>query len=108
MHFKPRRYEDTDTLFKDTKLLPLAKSLMLTSGKAIWKASKSLLPSTINTKFQKRDNSNSFHVPYRRIEVAQNCLSYQGVKSWNKIPKEIQSATSINSFKNKYKGHLLT
>ena len=107
IYYKPRRYEETDELFEMANVLPLKKSLMLTSGKTIWKASNSLLPPTINSYLHKRENSNSYYVPYRRIEIAQNCLSYQGIKAWNKIPENIQTATSLNSFKHKYKEHLL-
>ena len=107
INFKPKRYEDTISLFKQSKILPLKQCISLSSCKTIWKAANSLLPSTISSIFNQRADT-SFHLPYRRIDATQSCISYKGVQAWNKISVNIRSSTSLNLFKNKYKEFLLS
>ena len=108
INFKPRRYEDTNNLFAKNKILPLSQCLTLTSAKTIWKAANSLLPDTVSSLFHQRPNATSFYLPYRRITTTQDCIAYRGVQAWNKIPEDIRSAPSIQSFKTKFKESLLS
>ncbi len=106
MNFKKKRDETTE-LFKNDKILPLDKNLQLQSAKLIWKASNDLLPSPLNPLFKKRSHDNSFHLPYRRLDITQRCPSYQGVYMWNKTPKNIRASPSINTLKTNLKSYLL-
>jgi hypothetical protein len=40
-----------------------------------------------------------------RLEVRRNFFSLRVVEEWNRIPSTIKMASSVNSFKNKYKKH---
>ena len=106
MNFKKPDFKETDQLFKDNKILPLPSCLDLNSSKILWRADNSFLNAPINSLFTKRDNG-TFHVPHRRIDLTQACISYHGVQVWNRIPSEIRSAPSLNTFKGRYKEHLL-
>ena len=58
--------------------------------------------------FNMRDNSQTFHTPFKRLDVSQGSITYAGTKTWNQIPLDIRSSPSLNSFKIKYKEHLLS
>ena len=42
------------------------------------------------------------------LTICQNSIAVIGPKTWNSIPDEIKDSTSKNSFKRKYKNHLLS
>ena len=45
--------------------------------------------------------------PCRKTKQGQNCLSFIGPSTWNKLPDNIKNAKSLNSFKHKIKDHFL-
>ena len=51
-------------------------------------------------------NKNNLYTPRYHTARLQKSIKYQGVKIWNKIPSEIQNA-STKFFKKKFKNHLL-
>ena len=106
INFK-HKYHESAPLFKESKILPLDKNLQLNSSKIIWKSANSVLPTSVASIFQQREESDSFYVPFRRIDVTQNCITYRGVQNYNKLPSEIKSCKTLDTFKDKYKEHLL-
>ena len=106
MNFKKSDYKETDQLFKESKILPLSSCLNLNSSKVLWRAGNSFLNAPINSLFNKREN-NTFHLPHRRIDLTQSCISYHGVQVWNRLPSEIRSSPSLDTFKGRYKEYLL-
>ena len=50
---------------------------------------------------QKQTKISFFHA---KISIR---AKYAAVKNWNEIPVEIKTSISINTFRNKYKDHLL-
>ena len=105
MNFKPKHF-DPQELFVSDRVLPFEKNLQLSAGKLLWKARNNLLPSTVNSLFQKRTQNNSFHLPFKRLEISQQSSTYQGVQVWNSIPESIRSKKTLNSFKESFKKHL--
>ena len=105
MCFKNSR-ESAEPLFASKNILPFHKNLQLHAGKLLWKAANSYLCPSLNPLFHMRDDQSTFHVPHRRLDVSQNSITYAGVKTWNAIPSEIRSSTSLNCFKGKYKEYL--
>ena len=101
MNFMKKRDDDPYPLFKPNHLLRFDESLKLSSAKLLWKADNHLLPPTVNSIFNKSRKDNSFHVPYRRINLTQHCISYQGTQVWNRIPLRIRSANTINFLQDK-------
>ena len=106
MNFKNRDFKETDELFKGSKILPIALSKDLNNSKVLWKAGNDLLHPPLDSLFNKRPNG-TFHLPHRRIDLTQSCISYHGVQTWNRIPLDIRSSSSLDVFKNKYKQFLL-
>ena len=106
MSFK-KSCETTNPLFASKNILPFHKNLQLQAGKFLWRAANGYLCPTLRPLFNKRDDGSTFHVPHRRLDVSQNSVTYSGVKFWNATPVEIKSSSSLNTFKNKYKDHLL-
>ena len=105
MCFKNSR-ESAEPLFASKNILSFHKNLQLHAGKFFWKAANSYLCPSLNHLFHMRDDQSTFHVPHRRLDVSQNSITYAGVKTWNAIPPEIRSSTSLNCFKGKYKEFL--
>ena len=106
MNFKKRDFKETNNLFKGSKILPIALCKDLNASKVLWKAGNDVLHPPLNSLFNKRPNG-TFHLPHRRIDLTQSCISYHGVQTWNKIPNEIRSSSSLDVFKNKFKQFLL-
>ena len=102
------RRQPSKPLFERSKVLPLDKNLLLTTGKILWKASNSVLCPSLSDLFKKRDGNNTFHTPSKRLDVSQDSVTYAGTMSWNAIPDNIRSAPSLQNFKQKYKKHLLS
>ena len=105
MNFMKKR-DDPNSFFKADNLLRLDESLKLSSAKFIWKVQNHLVPPSIESIFTRR-NDLSFHVPHRRIDVTQHCISFNGIQVWNRIPQKIKLAKSISSLKINYKKFLL-
>ena len=101
-----KKQDDPYPFFKTDNILRIDQNVKLSSAKLLWKTSNKLVPPTIHSLFNSR-NKNCFHVPYRRIDLTQNCLSYKGTQSWNRIPQKIRSANTLNTFKVNYKKFLL-
>ena len=107
MNFKPKRYE-TPELFINNNILPFEQNLQLSSTKLLWKAKHNLLPPTVNSLFVPRADDRSFHLPFRRLEIAQQSPTYRGVQTWNKIPMSIRSKNSLDSLKTEAKPYLIS
>ena len=45
--------------------------------------------------------------PSRRTKQGQNCLSFIGPSTWNRLPTNIKDSNNVNSFKHKIKDYLL-
>ena len=108
INFKNRYFKDTDTLFKEMNALTLSQNLSLNNSKLLWQVDTNNMMSDLYPLFQKRqDDSHTFFLPYRRLHLTQSCISYRGVQVWNKIPKRIREANTLDTFKNNYKNYLL-
>jgi len=46
-----------------------------------------------------RSSKHSLHLPYRTSNQGQRGLSFMGPKIWNKLPSDIKTAGSVNTFK---------
>ena len=54
-------------------------------------------------------SGNYFDSSYHRLSLTQNqSISYQAPSNWRKIPESVKNATSLNTFKKRYKNLLLT
>ena len=53
-------------------------------------------------------DSDKFIIPRKSLESSKNFITYDGIKTWNQIPKDIIKSKSLNSFTKKYKEYLLS
>ena len=107
MNFKPKHFNPQE-LFINDGVLPFDENLQLSAGKLLWKAKNNLLPSTVNSLFQKRNQNNSFHLPFKRLEISQQSSTYKGVQVWNSLPESIKSNKKLCTFKTNLKKHLIS
>ena len=69
------------------------------------------MPSTFNLLFKTNSENHSyntrfatnFNIPNNKLEFGKKSISYQGVKIWNNIPKNIKYSGNIKHFKDTYK-----
>ena len=77
----------------------------------MYKYCNTLLPSTVKLLFKTNSENHSyitrfainFNIPNKKPEFGKKSISYQGVKIWNNIPKNIKNSGIINNFKDTYK-----
>ena len=100
-----RQDNQTTELFIKDKILPFTENLKFSTAKLFWKASNDNLPATLAPLLNKR-SSNTYHLPFRRIDTTQNSPIYQGVQVGNSIPAKIRSKSTLNAFKINYKNLL--
>ena len=106
INFKTKRYANMEELYKENKILPTRQCLSLKAGKMLWDVYQNKAPVNICSLFQKRHLK--FFQQYRRINLTQKCLTYEGVKMWNKIPSNICNCKIIASFQRELKKHLFS
>lgn len=46
-----------------------------------------------------RSSNNNLKLPFQKTKLGIQILSYVGPNTWNTLPNNLKSATSINSFK---------
>ena len=104
------RDELTQNHFKSLGILPLEKQYQLNKSVLIHKIYYGRTPSYLNKLIEKtteRYGSKKLKLPLCRIDLTQKSLAFSGSSIWNKLPKDITSITSPNSFKKQLKKFLL-
>ena len=108
-------YQHTTPLFNELKLLTIFEIFKLQLGIFMYKWWNNLLPSNFSSLFTftrsihsySMRNNLSLHVPYTRSSMAYSTLRYYGPIFWNFLDANVISSTSLQSFKNNLKIHLL-
>lgn len=99
--------EHTKPLFKQTKLFKLHDITKHTIATFMYKNKtemNNLLPSH---NFSTR-HRNNLRLPLHRLSKYKHSTAYLGPVIWNTIPSQIQDAPSLNTFKNRFKKHILS
>ena len=60
-----------------------------------------------NYRASTRNSYQKLTQPFRKTTQGQNSLSYIGPSVWNKLPENIKSCNSVNTFKHNVKKHLM-
>ena len=103
--------EHIDQPFKTNNILPFDRLRALAMTKFIWKTAnnlidcKHLLEQNQITESE-RDNQ-KYLIPYRNTLIAKNSVFYSGIIEWNKVPDNIKSSTSLQSFNKSCKEHMV-
>ena len=103
-------FKDRDTpstpLFKALKILPLTKSIELRQANYMWKLLNGFLPQSLSSNFI-FNRRTQYSTSTTRLESLSQYILYAGPKIWNEVPQNIKTKTSLNSFSNNLKEHLL-
>ena len=105
----------TAPLFQELKLLRIDDIHQLQIGLFMYSVETKLLPNHFIKLFIKNSQihgystrqSTCYRPVYCRTNVKQFTIASQGPKLWNLLPDKIKTATSISSFKYKYKMYLI-
>ena len=54
-----------------------------------------------------RSSNKKLKLPFRKTKLTIQSLSYVGPNTWNRLPDNLKSATSVNSFKHYIKEYFL-
>lgn len=108
--FFRHRYDHTNPLFQEHKILKIHDILLLQTNIFVY---KSLYVFSVTNTFQFTTADTfsrrplSLRIPLCRTSHAQNNIYTRGARCWNNLPQDIRTATSLYSFKNLYKEFLL-
>ena len=102
---------NSNPLFIKYNQLKIDDLCKLNIGTFMYKYCNNLLPSTFNLLFKTNSENHSyntrfatnFNIPNNKLEFGKKSISYQGVKIWNNIPKNIKNSSGIKHFKDTYK-----
>ena len=93
------------------KLLTVNQIIGLQSLTFMYRAFKGLLPVNLQAHFNlstgNKRYQNNLKCQYFRTTKKQHCLSFIGVKLWNKTDKWILNSNNIHMFKKKYRNYLI-
>ena len=105
------KYETSNPIFKDLKILPLNLQIMHKQAVFMWKLHYGYIPYPTSSLFKlnlRRYNHYKYDLPTPRLEIAKHNISYSCVKLWNtKIPDDLKKLTLQKIFANQYKKYLL-
>ena len=82
-------------------LVQVYSNIFATIALLIWQRYTTLLLETLAPE-------NSFlklKQPSRRTKQGQNCLSFIGPSTWNRLPTKIKDSNNVNNFKHKIKDY---
>ena len=103
------RYEHTVPLFLKHKILPLDGMIRYKQGNFLWKICNGYIQAPISNDFVKNSyNPLRFNVPNPTCTLDKHKIVYSCTKYWNTLPIEMRKSSTINSFNERHKKHLLS
>ena len=93
-------------LYKELKILPLEKSYELKNAKHLWKLHNGYLPQSLASNFNV-NSRNQITKSYSRLESLKRFSLFTAPSIWNKLPNSIKDKTTLKSFSDSVKLHLL-
>ena len=106
--FSKTKYDHTEPLFKKHKILPFNEQIKLKKATLLWKITKGYVPPPVCNLFTKKQrNCNKSILPKVKNKRDKMLLEYSCITVWNTVPESIKNLTTLKSFSNNYKEHLL-
>ena len=103
------KYEHTNPLFLKHKILPLLDLIKYKKAILLWKISKGYINEPLSTIFDRNTyNPLRYNLPNPQRTSDKYKIVYSCVKYWNSIPRHIRNASTLNSFNERHKKHLLS
>lgn len=106
MHYKGR-YDHSNLLFADSKLLKLNEILDLQVALFVYKSLHLYLVNPGFVPLPPSRRVNELRIPLCLTTHAQHSILIRGSRQWNQLPQDLRSAQSHHIFKNRYKKILL-
>ena len=98
----------THHIFSNLKILKVSDHYKYNLGIFMWKNFDYFMPN-YRINLNNTRSGNYFDSSYHRLSLTQNqSISYQAPSNWRKIPESVKNATSLNTFKKRYKNSLLS
>ena len=102
------KYEHTNPLFIKHKILPFKETIKYKQGNFLWKISNGYIGSPITKIFVKNSyNPLRFNLPNPTCTLDKHKIVYSSIKYWNSLPIDMRRSSTINSFNERHKKHLL-
>ncbi len=103
------RYEHTHPLFQKHKILSFHNLVKHKQGNFLWKICKGFTHKPLSDVFIRNlYNPLRFNLPKPNCDADKNKIVYSCIKYWNSIPLYIRNASTLNSFNEQHKKHLLS
>ncbi len=103
------KYEHTNPLFLKHKILPFMDMIKYKKGNFLWKICKGYIKNPLSNVFVRNTyNPLRFNLPNPSCTYDKHRLVFSCVKYWNSIPSYIRNASTLNSFNDKHKKHLIS
>ena len=110
-----RYNESTSPLFKRLSILKLEDIHTLELGKLLYNEHKQTLPSPLLNFFYHNSEVHSYntrqqsdiHVNKIKCDIVFRSFIYKGPNLWSKLPQNIKTAKSVNSFGSQLRKHIL-
>ena len=99
--------DNTEPLFKAQQILKLNDLYNHNVACYVFK-NRNILDSFSVTHNHNTRNNNMFLPPFERLRSTSQSVIFNGIRIWNTIPDNIRDCTTIDSFNNRYKQHLLS
>ena len=95
--------------FKQLNILTLHNRLLFNKAVCMHKVSNCNAPVKISTKFviNKYRHNHLYSLPRPRNNLFKTSFLYSGGNLWNGLPRQFKHITNVNTFKRKFKAHLL-
>ena len=102
------KYEHTNPLFIKHKILPFKETIKYKQGNFLWKISNGYIGSPITKIFIKNSyNPLRFNLPNPTCTLDKYKIVYSSIKYWNSLPIYMRRSSTVNSFNERHKKHLL-
>ena len=105
----------THKLFLKLKILKISDLHTFQTALFMFSYHRNLLPNIFNNYFISNRNVNKYltrnadklYIPFYTHSISRRVISYNGPIVWNNVPSELKMCPSLQSFRKKYKSHLL-
>ena len=106
--FAKTKYDHTEPLFKQHRILPFKDQVAYRKNIFMWKVINGYAPKILSEFFVSNEqNLTKFVLPHPPNDKAKNYLVYSCVSVWNSLPDALRSTTIYTAFTRNLKKHLL-
>ena len=102
--FSNTRYDHTEPLFHQKKILPFKQHVMFRKAAFMWKVAHGYAPKIISQIFTtNQQNTYKFVLPHVRNEKSKLYFLSSCIKAWNCVPDSLKTTSTLSNFNLKYK-----